>query len=169
MACLQEIKVMNMEDFFGKLRLAVVGASNNEDGFGYKVYRDLKKAGFKVVPVNPKYDPCQGDKCYETLDKVPGRIGGIVCITPPAVTNGVLALAHQLNIKNVWLQPGAESKDAIRFCEKTGINCVHGLCIMVQRRYGGKDPFEAAMEELEMYDEGTEPRSSKDNVCCGGH
>lgn len=32
---------------------AVVGASNNEEKYGYKVFKDLLDAGYKVLPINP--------------------------------------------------------------------------------------------------------------------
>jgi predicted CoA-binding protein len=32
---------------------AVVGTSNNKEKYGYKVFKDLLNAGYKVLPINP--------------------------------------------------------------------------------------------------------------------
>jgi predicted CoA-binding protein len=39
--------------------------------------------------------------------------------------------AAQAGIKRVWMQQGAESQEAIRFCEQNGMSTVHGECIMM--------------------------------------
>jgi len=30
------------------------------------------------------------------------------------------------------MQPGAESEEAIKFCEEHGISVIHGLCVMLE-------------------------------------
>ncbi|NOY06371.1 MAG: CoA-binding protein, partial [Chlorobi bacterium] len=39
--------------------------------------------------------------------------------------------AAENGIRRIWMQQGAESEEAIRFCEEHGINVVHGECIMM--------------------------------------
>jgi predicted CoA-binding protein len=57
----------------------------------------------------------------------------VIFVVPPQVTEKVLEEVRDLWIKNVRMQPGAQSSQAISFCEKCGINCVHDACIMIQR------------------------------------
>jgi len=38
--------------------------------------------------------------------------------------------ADAAGIKNVWMQQGAESDEAIQYCQEHGLNEVHGECIM---------------------------------------
>jgi hypothetical protein len=40
-----------------------------------------------------------------------------------------------LEIKNVWLQPGAQSDKAIQFCKENTIECIHDACIMIRRKW----------------------------------
>ena len=54
------------------------------------------------------------------------------CCEPPAVTEQIVREAHRLGIKKIWMQPGAESEEAIKFCEEHGIYVFHGLCVMLE-------------------------------------
>ena len=41
-------------DFLSQRVLAVVGASRDPKKFGNSIYRELKRKGYKVLPVNPQ-------------------------------------------------------------------------------------------------------------------
>ena len=45
-------------------------------------------------------------------------------ITPPAVTEQVVAAAIKKEIGNIWMQPGAESPAAVELCRKAGVNVI---------------------------------------------
>lgn len=113
---------------------AVVGASNNEEKYGYKVFKDLLEGWYNVVPVNPTEKEILGQEVYPTLWDIPEQVDVAIFVTQPAVTEKVLEQVKASNIKNVWMQPWAESDVAIDFCEKNGIECVHDACIMIQRK-----------------------------------
>lgn len=115
-----------------KLIYAVVGASNNETKFGYKVMDDLNSKHFKVIPINPHEERILGYKTYPTLSDVPLRVDFVVFVVPPKVTEKVLLEVKELRIKKVWMQPGSESDSAIKFCLENGINCIHDACIMLE-------------------------------------
>lgn len=83
----------------------VVGASNNEEKYGYKVFKDLLDAGYKVLPINPNEQEILGEKVYPTLSTVKEQIDVVIFVTPPAVTEKVLEEVKVLGIKNVWIQP----------------------------------------------------------------
>ena len=113
---------------------AVVGASNNEEKYGYKVFKDLLDAGYKVLPINPSEKEILGQKVYATLSEVKENIDVVIFVTQPIVTEKVLEEVKKIGIKNVWLQPGAQSDAAIQFCRKNNIECIHDACIMIQRK-----------------------------------
>ena len=50
---------------------------------------------------------------------------------PPAETEKVVHEIAEVGIPRVWMQQGAESEDAIRFCEEHGIRVVAGECILM--------------------------------------
>ena len=113
---------------------AVVGASNNEEKYGHKVFKDLLDAGYKVLPINPNEKKILGKKVYPTLSDVKKTIDVVIFVTQPTVTEKVLEQVKALKIKNVWMQPWAQSDKAIEFCEKNNIECIHDACIMIQRK-----------------------------------
>jgi len=121
-----------MEDFLDrKNKIAVIGVSNNHEKWGYKVYRSLKNSGFKVYPVNPKHEKIDSDRCYPDLRSIPEKIDEVITVVPPEITENVVKICKELGIGKVWMQPGSESEDAIRFCEENGINVIHDACFVV--------------------------------------
>lgn len=115
-------------------RYAVVGASNNEEKYGYKVFNDLIEGWYKVIAINPHEKEILGTKVYPTLSDYVGTIDVVIFVVPPKVTETVLEEVKMLWIKKVRMQPGSESPQAIEFCQKNGIACTHDACIMLTRK-----------------------------------
>src|SRR6185369_6600686 len=85
---------------------AVVGATDNPTKYGYKVFRDLRVAGFSVVPVNPKCPVVDGVQAVATLMEVKPKPDVVVFIVPSEVGLKVLEDVAHLRISKVWFQPG---------------------------------------------------------------
>jgi len=124
-----------IEKFLDKKNVfAVVGASRDPKKYGYQVYKDLKEAGYEVYPVNPKAEEILGDKCYSGLEYLPTKPDVVDVVVPPRVTEEIVRTCKRLGITKVWMQPGSESEEAIRFCDNNGIDVVHAACVMIERR-----------------------------------
>lgn len=115
--------------------IAIVGASDNREKYGNIIYRDLRDAGYKVIPVNPKADFVEGDKCYHTLSEIPVKVDVVDTVVPPFVTTEIVKECKKIGIDKVWMQPGSESEEAIIFCRENKIKVVYDNCIMAQRRF----------------------------------
>jgi predicted CoA-binding protein len=125
-----------IQTFLAGKRFAVVGASQDRTKYGNKVLRVYQQNQREAVPVNPKADEVEGVKSYPDLGSIPGTIDGVSIITPPAVTERVVNEAIQRGIKNIWMQPGAESEAAVKAAEQSGANVIAGgPCILVALRY----------------------------------
>lgn len=124
----------HIPDFVNRRVWAVVGASEDRSKFGNRIYRDLRDAGYKVYPVNPKGGELEGAKVYPSLADLPQPPEVIDLVVPPAVTEQVVKEAHELGLTRVWMQPGAESEAAIAYCQEHGIEVVHDACAMVWKR-----------------------------------
>jgi predicted CoA-binding protein len=86
--------------------------------------------------VNPKVETVMGNAAYADLTKLPERVESVSVITPPPVTEKVVEDAIKAGIKNIWLQPGAESAAAVARAEEAGLNVIHGgPCILVVMGY----------------------------------
>jgi predicted CoA-binding protein len=125
-----------VDRFLAKGPWAVVGASQVRAKYGNKVLRVYQQNDRRAFPINPKADEVEGLRAYPDLASLPEPVDGISVITPPKVTERVVEEAGKLGIRNLWLQPGAESEEAVRRAEALGINTISGgPCILVVLRY----------------------------------
>lgn len=120
-----------IENFLAQKTLAVVGASRGGKKFGNVAYRELRARGYRVIAVHPSASEIEGDRCYPSLDALPERVDGAVIVVPPRRTEVVVGDAARAGVPRVWMQQGAESAAAIRFCEENGIAEIHGECILM--------------------------------------
>ena len=117
-------------------RFAVVGASENREKYGNKVLRVYIQNDLDVVAINPNATEIEGVAAFADLGDVPHKIDGVSIVTPPAVTERVVERAVALGIRNIWMQPGAESEKAVENAERAGANVISGgPCILVAFRY----------------------------------
>lgn len=123
---------MNSAGFLDKKnKIAVVGVSENPEKWGRKVFEELKSKHYSVFAVNPKHAMIGNSKCYPDLKSLPSKPDTVITVTPPEVTLKIVGQCNELGIKQVWMQPGSESKKAIEYCNKNGINSIYHACIML--------------------------------------
>jgi predicted CoA-binding protein len=120
-----------VDEFLEQRTLAVVGVSRSGKKFGNGASRELRKKGYQVLPVHPEAESIDGEKCYRSLGELPGQVGGLLLVVPPEETEKVVQQASAAGIRHVWMQQGAESEAAIRYCEGQGISVVSGECILM--------------------------------------
>ncbi len=120
-----------VENFLKCKNIAVVGVSRKPNKFGNVIYKELKKKGLNVYAVNPKLEDIEGNKCYKNLRELKGIIDGVVNVVSPAQTEIVVREVNEIGVKNIWMQQGSESDEAIKFCIENGINEVHKECILM--------------------------------------
>jgi uncharacterized protein len=121
-----------IEQFLAAPSFAVVGASEDPEKYGHKCYASLINHGYKAYPINPKAKTILGNPAFANLAALPEKVQSLSVITPPAVTEKVVddAIAH--GIKNIWMQPGAESPAAVAKAESAGLNVISGgACLLV--------------------------------------
>jgi predicted CoA-binding protein len=114
--------------------VAVVGATDDPAKYGSVIYRDLKRKGFTVWPVNPGRDTVDGDPAYDGLAELPEEPTIINIVVPPHQTLRVLQAARELGYMSVWVQPGAEDPASLRYLQEEGFTYLANACIMVQSR-----------------------------------
>lgn len=114
--------------------VAVVGATDDPSKTGYRIYRDLKAKGFPVYAVNPRRATVDGDPAYPALADLPEAPTIVDVVIPPAQTLKVLQRCHQLGLRNVWIQPGAEDDAVVDYLSSNGFDYLTDTCIMVHSR-----------------------------------
>ncbi len=129
----------SIKDFFASPAFAVVGASSRREKFGNKVLRCYIQNNLIVTPVNPVEKIIEGLACVSDVILLPENVKSISIITNPNVTTKVVANAINHGIKNIWMQPGAASEDAVQMCIANGINVIaNGPCILVELGFRGE-------------------------------
>ena len=122
-----------MKQFLAAEAFGVVGASGDRDKFGNKVLRCYLKHGKKAIPVHPRESEVEGIAAVKSVSELPPEVGSISIITPPPVTEKVVEEAIAKGIRNIWMQPGAESQKAVETCRVHGINVIgDGSCLLVE-------------------------------------
>ena len=125
------MKSESIKSFLNLKNIAVIGVSSKGKGFGVAVYNHLKDNGYNAFGVNKYGGFSDSIKLYNSISMIGQTIDGIITVVPPAETEIIVQQANSLGIKNIWMQQGSESKNAISFCEDKGINVVHNECIMM--------------------------------------
>ncbi|ORX62671.1 NAD(P)-binding protein [Hesseltinella vesiculosa] len=122
------------KQFITSPQFAVVGASTSRAKYGNKVLRWYQDNGLKVVPVHPKEGEIEGLTTVTSIDQLTlPEETAVSVITPPKVTLGVLEACKKLGVSKIWLQPGAEDSDVLKYAKEAGLDVIAGgPCILVQ-------------------------------------
>jgi len=129
-------------------KYAVAGVSRDPKKFGNQMFKDLRKKGMDVVPVNPATDTIDGVKCYRSVSELPSDIGGVIFMTPKEETLSVAREAIGHGIKDLWIQQGAETKSVIAELEKENVNLIHNQCIMMFWKPNGVHSFHRFLKKI---------------------
>lgn len=125
-----------IEEFLREGPWAVVGASEDRSKYGNKVLRAYFQSGREAWPVNPRAEQIEGREVYATLADLPSVPRAISIITPPKITEKVVAEAAELGVEHVWMQPGAQSDAAVAAAEEAGLGVIaDGSCLLVVTGY----------------------------------
>lgn len=114
--------------------IAVVGASDNETKYGSVIYRDLKRKGYRVFPVNPHRDTVDGDPAYATVADLPVAPDIVDLVVPANIGTQVVRQALDIGYDRIWVQPGAESPELLTLLQESEAEYIANACIMVRSR-----------------------------------
>ncbi len=124
---------LRKQSFLDAASFAVIGASEDPAKFGHRVFAAYLRHGRKAFPVNPHSRTILGHDVFPNLAALPESAEAVSVITPPSVTEKVMDEVIASGAKHVWLQPGAESAEAVRKAEAAGLNVLAGgPCVLVE-------------------------------------
>ena len=112
--------------------IAVIGATDHRAKYGGIIYRDLNRKGYRVFAVNPYRETVDGDPCWKTVLDLPEPPTIADFVIPARRGLDVLEECEQAGIRNIWLQPGAESAEIIERLESGPFDWLAHACIMVR-------------------------------------
>lgn len=124
--------------------IAVVGLSNKRHRASYYTSKYMQEHGYRIVPVNPKYEEVLGQRCYPSLLDIPEKVDMVNCFRKSADIPPIVADAIQIGARAIWMQLGIENEEAARRAGEGGLEVVMNRCIMVEHRrlIGDSDELE---------------------------
>ena len=109
--------------------IAIVGASSNPEKASHGIMQKLQRAGYRVIPVNPRETEILGEQSYPSLVDVPERIDIVDVFRRAEDAPGIADEAVTIGAKALWLQSGIASEDAAARATKGGLMMVMDACI----------------------------------------
>ncbi len=120
-----------IDQFLAQKTLAFVGVSRSPRQFANAAFREMRKAGYRLIPVHPEMESFEGTACYRRLVDVPEPVGGAVVMVAPERAEAVVHEAAAAGVPRIWFQQQASSPAALAACASLGIAAVHDQCIMM--------------------------------------
>ena len=113
--------------------IAVVGLSSDPTRASHGVSRYMQRAGYRIIPVNPKETEVLGEKAYASLLDIPFPVDIVnVFRRPNRVGEVVKDTLAKGGVKAIWMQPGVVNEEAAKAAEDAGLFVVMDQCIMVE-------------------------------------
>lgn len=116
---------------------AVLGMKDgtDPDAPAYLIPRMLPEHGIRVIPVNPKHESIEGERCYPSLAAIPEPYDTLDVFRAPRFIAGIageiLALPPERRPSLVWLQVGIRDDAAAASLAEAGIRVVQDRCLGV--------------------------------------
>lgn len=120
-----------IQQFLAPQKMAIAGVSRNPKKFGGSVFRELKKKGFELYPVNQQADEIQGVKCYKSVSELPEDVKHLFIVTPKASTAGIAGEAISKGMDMIWIQQYSDTPEAVKAIQEAGIPLIHKKCILM--------------------------------------
>lgn len=119
--------------------IAVVGLSADWFRPSYFAAKYMQEHGFRIIPVNPKYDEILGEKCYPDLKSIPEPVDIVDVFRKPGDCAPIARDAVEIGAKVLWLQIGVINEEARHIAEAAGLDVVMDRCVKIEyaRLFGG--------------------------------
>jgi uncharacterized protein len=110
-------------------RIAMAGVSRDPKKFGNLVFKDLRKNGYTLLPINPAAESIEGVACFKSVSDLPAGTDSLLIMTPKRATDATLREAISKGIKNIWVQQHSETSETMKIAEEYQREIIFGKCI----------------------------------------
>jgi predicted CoA-binding protein len=119
--------------------IAIVGLSADWHRPSNFAAKYLQHHGYRIVPVNPRYDSILGERSYKSLEDIPFKVDVVDVFRR---TEDVLPFARSavaLGAKCLWQQIGVKNLQADALVRAAGLDSVMDCCMKIEhaRLFGG--------------------------------
>ena len=119
--------------------LAVVGLSADWFRPSNFAAKYMQEHGYRVIPVNPRYQEILGEKCYPDLRSIPEPVDMVDVFRKPADCLPIAEDAVAIGARFLWLQIGVINQEAQALAESAGLTVIMDRCVKIEyaRLFGG--------------------------------
>ena len=119
--------------------IAVVGLSNEWHRPSFFAAKYMQQQGYRVIPVNPRYEQVLGERCYPSLTDIADKVDMVDVFRR---TDDVLPIARQavqIGARCLWQQIGVMNLEADLLVQSAGLDSVMNRCVKIEhaRLFGG--------------------------------
>ena len=112
--------------------LAVVGLSAQWHRPSYFAAKYMRDHGYRIFPVNPRYDEVLGQRCYADLRAVPEPIDIVDCFRKADEIPAIADAAIAVGAKVLWMQLGIVNDAAAQRASEAGLDVVMNRCVKIE-------------------------------------
>jgi hypothetical protein len=122
--------------------IVILGASSHRDRFSNKAVRAYQSKGYRVFALHPRESVVEGLSVYRSVSEIPEPLEVASFYVRPEVGMQIIEELAPKGIREVYLNPGADSPELYRRAEELGLNPLQACSI----RAIGIDPNELSNE-----------------------
>ena len=112
--------------------LAVVGLSADWYRPSYFAAKYMQDHGYRIIPVNPRYDEVLGEKCFPDLRSIPEPVDLVDCFRKPGEIAPIADDAIAIGAKVLWMQLGIVNDAAAQRASAAGLDVVMNRCVKIE-------------------------------------
>lgn len=121
-----------VDRFLAADAIAVVGVHRDTRQFANDVYRRLRAAGHRMIPVHPDALELEGDTCTPTVADLPDEVDAVLVMVAAPRSAEVVRACVERGIGHIWLHrgggAGSVSDEAVAIARAAGVVLVDGAC-----------------------------------------
>lgn len=119
--------------------IAVVGLSADWFRPSYFAASYMQSHGYRIVPVNPRYETILGERCYPSLRDIPDRVDMVDVFRRSEDVLPIAQDAVAIGARVLWQQLGVRNLEADALARANGLDSVMDRCVKIEhaRLFGG--------------------------------
>jgi predicted CoA-binding protein len=94
----------------------------------------MQRAGYRIIPVNPREKQVLGETSYPNLEAVPESIDIVDIFRRSDFVLEIVEAAIRKGAKVIWMQEGVIHEDAAQRAMEAGLTVVMDRCILKDHR-----------------------------------
>ncbi|HSB98495.1 MAG TPA: CoA-binding protein [Burkholderiaceae bacterium] len=112
--------------------IAVVGLSAEWHRPSHFAAKYMQAKGYRVIPVNPRYESILGERCVARLEDVAESVDIVDVFRRTDDVVPIAEAAIRIGAKVLWMQIGVRNEAAARMAEQAGLTVIMNRCPKIE-------------------------------------